>query len=348
MNIYLKIFIIILITATAITPTVYFVGIDGIGVWLSGLGASAFIAVIALGFAIWQGWQNQKHNKLSLCPLLGSNLLDSRSGNKRHIKFELVNNGVGPVIIESVILFFEGKEKLRDSAKEYNEFFNKNLKNFDNRNLGFLVPDSIMKTTEEQVIWDVKYNLGTDNVDFIKKLDLRVEYKSIYGDKMPAYDTREDIKFIEYKSMITTPSPSLIAQKFAHIHAACFTIPRPWTAEEFVSLLKIPNVVYIEHEYGLAIGGWLDTEQTELSSLAVIPHEQSKGIGDALLKKFIATIKANGGKSIFLEVAENNAPALHLYEKAGFKKVGLRTSYYEVPNAPNIDAILMRLDIETP
>ena len=136
-----------------------------------------------------------------------------------------------------------------------------------------------------------------------------------------------------------------LAQTLAHIHAACFTIPRPWTAQEFHDLLENPTVFHILHGFGFAIGQHLDKTQTELLTLAIIPYEQGKGHGHDLLNDFITEVKKQGRKSIFLEVAENNVPALHLYKKAGFKKVGLRPAYYEVPNAPNIDAILMRMDI---
>ncbi len=142
--------------------------------------------------------------------------------------------------------------------------------------------------------------------------------------------------------------PTPLAQTLAHIHAACFTIPRPWTVDEFATLLQNPTVFHTKHEHGFAIGQRLDDTQTELLTLAIIPEQQGKGFGRELLNNFIADVKNKNGQNIVLEVAKNNTPALHLYEKAGFKRVGLRTAYYEVPNAPNIDAILMRLDIETP
>ncbi len=136
-----------------------------------------------------------------------------------------------------------------------------------------------------------------------------------------------------------------LAQTLAHIHVACFTIPRPWTAQEFHDLLENPTVFHIKHEHGFAIGQRLDDTQTELLTLAVIPEQQGKGFGRELLNNFIAEVKNKNGQNIVLEVAENNKSALGLYITAGFYKIGFRTDYYQVPNAPNINAVLMRLDI---
>ncbi len=202
-----RIAIAIAIVALAITPIVYFVGYVILALMpeleANSIAAmvSAIISLLIFITMVWQIGQNYRRNRLLVRPLIGSSLFTSRTGNKIHITFEIVNYGIGPAIIENAILFFEGDEELRNSVKKYTDFFNKHLKNFNTREIGFIVPNSIMKTTEEQVIWEIKYHDKKCNVDFIKKLDLRIEYKSIYGEKMPAYDTRKDIKFIEQKSL---------------------------------------------------------------------------------------------------------------------------------------------------
>ena len=49
-----------------------------------------------------------------------------------------------------------------------------------------------------------------------------------------------------------------------------------------------------------------------------------------------------GASTITLEVDENNSPALHLYEKYNFKKVGLRKKYYNGIN----NAVIMTKDLK--
>jgi len=50
--------------------------------------------------------------------------------------------------------------------------------------------------------------------------------------------------------------------------------------------------------------------------------------GSLLLENLINKAK-NSSILITLEVNEKNLPAIHLYEKYGFKKVGLRKKYYD-------------------
>lgn len=58
----------------------------------------------------------------------------------------------------------------------------------------------------------------------------------------------------------------------------------------------------------------------ELSSLAVMPNIQGKGIGKELVKAFIAEVKNRGGKSIYLTTdADNNDAINNFYQKMGFK-----------------------------
>ena len=197
-----RIIIAIVIIVFAVTPAVYSLDIRVIWAVFLDLDVniitaamSTIIAVCVLVVTVRQKRQNLEYNQLSVRPLLGSSLLNSRKGRSINIKFELVNYGIGPAIIETVILYFNGDEELRNSSKKYVEFINKNIKGFDKKNLGFVVPDSIIAIGERQIIWDITYNDRIDIFDFIKKLDMRVEYKSIYGVKMCPYDTRYDIKF---------------------------------------------------------------------------------------------------------------------------------------------------------
>jgi len=54
--------------------------------------------------------------------------------------------------------------------------------------------------------------------------------------------------------------------------------------------------------------------------------------------------RAAGGRQMFLEVRPSNAPALALYEKAGFATIGRRKGYYPAANGRE-DALVMRLPL---
>lgn len=56
--------------------------------------------------------------------------------------------------------------------------------------------------------------------------------------------------------------------------------------------------------------------------IAVKKEYRNSGIGSALLQEAINQAQAMSGLEIIaLEVSQNNLPAIHLYEKAGFKKI---------------------------
>jgi ribosomal-protein-alanine N-acetyltransferase len=48
-------------------------------------------------------------------------------------------------------------------------------------------------------------------------------------------------------------------------------------------------------------------------------------------------------KRIFLEVADDNIPALVLYSRIGFQEVGRRKGYYVRGVGPPVDALVLQL-----
>ncbi len=313
--------------------------------------ASIVIAACALVATTVQGMQNRKHNRLSLRPFLVAVGDIDRKDNVVYFDFQLTNRGVGPAIIKEIELLFNDKVVSSNDYKSYNVFLRNEMRQFVDEKIGFIDCGDVMSVENKQRMWTLKYPDTKNNSDFVGKLSLRIKYQSIYKGKIFIYDSRDDIKAHDSGDKKIYPVPlAKTAQGLAHIHAACFTVfpLRAWSVDEFAELLKISTVFHIKHVHGFAIGQRLDAKQAELLNLAVVPKQQGKGFGRKLLTDFIAEVKKNGGQSIFLEVAENNTPALHLYEKAGFKKVGLRPRYYQVPDAPPVDAISMRLDIKTP
>jgi ribosomal-protein-alanine acetyltransferase len=66
------------------------------------------------------------------------------------------------------------------------------------------------------------------------------------------------------------------------------------------------------------------TDEFEILSLATHPNHRRKGLARALVREFCSR---NHG-DIFLEVRESNVGAIACYEALGFKKTGVRHSYY--------------------
>jgi ribosomal protein S18 acetylase RimI-like enzyme len=65
-----------------------------------------------------------------------------------------------------------------------------------------------------------------------------------------------------------------------------------------------------------------------LYSLAVHPNHRGQGIGNRLLKTTLAELVARGAKRVFLEVEQANLAAVKLYERHGFRSIGILPDYY--------------------
>ena len=90
-------------------------------------------------------------------------------------------------------------------------------------------------------------------------------------------------------------------------------------------------------------GFWFDGDDAQIMTIGVAKEYQKQGIASNLLKTMIENAKSIGAKRMLLEVRVNNNPALKLYEKFGFTKMGLRKRYY-MPEG--IDAYTMCAQID--
>ena len=88
-------------------------------------------------------------------------------------------------------------------------------------------------------------------------------------------------------------------------------------------------------------------DEATLLALVVDPPRRGCGIGAALLAASLEALATTGARRCLLEVRASNAPALALYERAGFREDGRRRGYY--PGAGTLDredAVLMSRDLE--
>ena len=78
-------------------------------------------------------------------------------------------------------------------------------------------------------------------------------------------------------------------------------------------------------------------------NVAVHPDRRRQGIAENLITHLIQELKNRGSHALMLEVRASNAPAIALYEKLGFRQVGLRKNYYRNPKE---DALILRKEWE--
>ncbi len=76
------------------------------------------------------------------------------------------------------------------------------------------------------------------------------------------------------------------------------------------------------------VGVWLLPDEAHIVTVAVRESHRRRGIGELLLIAAIELAQESGQGLVTLECRVSNAPALALYEKYGFRQVGLRRRYY--------------------
>src|SRR5204863_1248332 len=100
-------------------------------------------------------------------------------------------------------------------------------------------------------------------------------------------------------------------------------------------------VVRVDDEV-IAYGGlWLMVDEAHVTTFAVHPSWRRRRIGERLLLALLDLAVERGAREATLEVRLSNLPARRLYEKYGFRPVGVRPSYYSDNGE---DALIMTTD----
>lgn len=133
----------------------------------------------------------------------------------------------------------------------------------------------------------------------------------------------------------------LTASEMAKMHAQCFP-QRPWKAREFEELMEQKGVFWgVDHQKRGFVLARKAADNAEILTLAVAPEHRRRGIGRELVANVMMACPALETERLFIEVAEDNAPAKQLYDTLGFIEVGRRKNYYARGEAPPVDAIVM-------
>ena len=126
----------------------------------------------------------------------------------------------------------------------------------------------------------------------------------------------------------------------AAIHELAFD--HPWSSDSFEALLAEPGAgALIAGQEGFILWRTAGGE-AEILTLAVAPAARRRGLARALLTEACKRARNDGAEAMFLEVSDQNAAAVGLYDAAGFTRAGLRRGYY-ASLVPPQDALVMRL-----
>ena len=117
------------------------------------------------------------------------------------------------------------------------------------------------------------------------------------------------------------------------IEKSIFSIP--WSKKSFESTISSKDTIYIVATIDEKIVGYLGIyilcDQSDISNVCVHKYYRRMHIAEAMLSYIFDRAKSNNVKEITLEVRESNVAAISLYEKMGFKEIGIRKNYYQKP-----------------
>nr|MBA2538858.1 ribosomal protein S18-alanine N-acetyltransferase [Deltaproteobacteria bacterium] len=110
------------------------------------------------------------------------------------------------------------------------------------------------------------------------------------------------------------------------------SFPRPWPRASFEAELVREHahlvVVHVPHVVAFS-NFWVVVGELHIHSIATHPDHRRGGIGARLVEHMIDVARAAACTLATLEVRCGNAPAIALYERAGFRTVTVRARYYQ-------------------
>lgn len=115
----------------------------------------------------------------------------------------------------------------------------------------------------------------------------------------------------------------------------------PWTFGILEADYKNESTNYFVYEVDNEVVGYISllnlASEIHINNIAVDIDYRNKGIATSLVEYGIEYFKDKDILGYTLEVREDNYPAIKVYEKSGFKAVGIRKNYY----SNNKSAIIM-------
>ena len=137
------------------------------------------------------------------------------------------------------------------------------------------------------------------------------------------------------------------AAKLSQLHRASFH--RGWGQSEFETMLAERNTFAQRLMLGRTLVGFIISrmaaDEAEILSVAVAANQRGRGLSRDLVANHLGYLAGQGIRRVFLEVEENNQPAVRLYKRAGFQTVGRREQYYRDATGAKLNALIMQRDL---
>lgn len=140
--------------------------------------------------------------------------------------------------------------------------------------------------------------------------------------------------------MIIVPFEEKYISAVAYLEEECFSVP--WSENALKEELENEQAFFLVCLKDDEVAGYIGIidicGECNITNVAVSEKFRNQGVASALIKKAIDDAVGRNSDFITLEVRKTNTPALNLYLKHGFKKVGERKNFYSHPTE---NAVLM-------
>lgn len=151
--------------------------------------AAVIIALCALAFTAYQVFATRKHNRLSVRPHITYFTYRDLSPGQGSLKIEIMNNGLGPAIIDAFDVFLDGQKipsyRSADIEAKVAEVLDGQTSKTSVTTLG---SGYSMPKDQTRTLLEVRFPATTQNdIERIEKrltrFSLVIRYSSMYGDR---------------------------------------------------------------------------------------------------------------------------------------------------------------------
>ena len=154
----------------------------------------------------------------------------------------------------------------------------------------------------------------------------------------------ETLRELRFEPLLADRLDAVVAvEQRAYAHA--------WSRTNFLDALHSgyqAQVLLSDDEvlgYFVAMKG---VDEVHLLNITVAVEHQGQGLARLMLDALALWTRSQGLDWLWLEVRVSNAPAIRVYERHGFSRVGLRKDYYPASHGERESAIVMSLHLNQP
>lgn len=155
-----------------------------------------------------------------------------------------------------------------------------------------------------------------------------------------------ELNEVSIKQLTKEQETIQVSEAFFAVADSGFRGNSPWSTESLYLSIRSDNSTIFYADVGGKIVGFLVASETQfaLDIYIIVVNEdyKNKQIGRRLFQALIQYARKKEIPEIMLETRKSNDPAIALYERVGFEKVGLRKAYY---SSPIEDALVMKREV---